>query len=850
MTTTPRDQEALLSEVFHRVTPALVVLDDQLVVHHANDRALDLVPEDSSDLIQSSFLTTPWVNRLRPKSMVEPVDGLESLLSDVQSGEPLSHTVGYRDPDGNRRSLKVYVQSLEGPFGKLMIEAFDITDRRREEDRLLTLERALRSLSETTDRRSVAEALVGTVSECLDLPLAGVYLRDPEREALEPVAFSDPARELVDEEETLPDELRTFAVVEEDRPSYFRQVQPETNGSGPGRTVGCELQVPLDDHGLLVAGCLEKETVEPGALRAARILQSAATETLDRIAGERQLERQKPDLPQGERRFRQFADAVDAVFWLQEGDRTLHLSHRFKDYFGIPRIEQYSSADAYLDRIHPQDRDRVRRFRKKKRGHVHEIEYRIEGDDDRILVERGFPIRSDQRFRKAIVIEDVTRHRQMEQQLESGAVFDLLTGLPNRALFMEYVEDALRHDAEDDRPFTLFFLDIDKFKWINDTYGHDTGDRLLREFSNRLRDLAPDRARIGRLGGDEFSVLIPDLQDREEVESFAGTLLDDLSQPYGLQKTRLAVQVSVGITLNHQNFDSARDLLNDADTAMYEVKHGGGKGYKIVDRHLLERRRRQARLSHDLIQALEEDEFFVEFRPLQDLETLDLRGVEALIRWDHPEEGTLMAGEFVPAARRAGLLARVDRWILRRVVSWFHTLTHSSDGPVPGADFSLSVNVSRQFLHQPDLTGWFRELDVSEDILSRLHLEVPVDLMVNAPDTVLDVFRDLQDLGPSIVADDFGEGTVSFQDLRTLPFDALKLDQSMVQEFQGDSPGAPIRGLVEAVLTFAARLDRPVIAENVTSERERRWLVDLGCELGQGEALSEPLSLTELIKQF
>ncbi len=423
----------------------------------------------------------------------------------------------------------------------------------------------------------------------------------------------------------------------------------------------------------------------------------------------------------------------------------------------------------------------------------------------------------------------------VEEQLREHALVDSLTGMPNRSLLMQRLEHmiALARESEKER-FAVLFLDLDGFKNVNDSLGHLAGDDLLIEISKRLQDSLRDTDTIARLGGDEFAVLVPNVARESDVFDVVGRIHDALRAPFSLKGDPVFTSCSTGVVFNSDRHLTAADLLRDADTAMYRAKLRGRNRYEVFDSGMHAQAMERLRLDSRLRSALENGEFLLHYQPLISLQTREAVGAEALIRWDHPERGTLSPARFLSVAEEVGLAIPISEWVIEtacREVKHWRTET--------GRPLYVNVNVPAQH---------FQDVHFVELVLSMLdHFELPPEalglelvegsLMEHQQATIERLGR-LKELGIRTAIDDFGTGYSSLSYLKSFPLSVLKLDRSFIRGVPDDPHDTAI---VRAIIAMAHGLDLTVVAEGVESTAQAEFLQLEGCDIVQGFLLSKPL---------
>jgi diguanylate cyclase (GGDEF)-like protein len=442
---------------------------------------------------------------------------------------------------------------------------------------------------------------------------------------------------------------------------------------------------------------------------------------------------------------------------------------------------------------------------------------------------------------------DITEGRRLQDQLSRGARTDALTELPNRTVVQERVQRAIEHARR--HPgygFAVLFMDFDRFKQVNDTLGHGVGDELLRQIAQRLTDtLRPgdtvarvdsQRQTAARIGGDEFVVVLEGIRTAADVHVVAQRLLEALTQPYAIGPHHVQSSVSIGVVLSAQAGDSADAVLRDADTAMYEAKRAGRGRYVMFDPAMHERVVHALKLENDLRRALRERELFVVYQPVVDLRSGTVCGVEALVRWQHPQRGVVPPVEFIPVAEEAGLIAALGDFVLdaacRQYASWCASLGSATPG-------LLAVNLSRAQLMTPGLVQSVRTVLQQTGLRpSQLQLEVTESLAAQ-DEVVQNTLLELKALGVRLALDDFGTGYSSLACLHQMPVDTVKIDRSFLHQVEASGYH---RVVIEATIRVAQTLGMTCVAEGVETEAQAALMRSLLCDRGQGYLFSRPLA--------
>jgi diguanylate cyclase (GGDEF)-like protein/PAS domain S-box-containing protein len=443
---------------------------------------------------------------------------------------------------------------------------------------------------------------------------------------------------------------------------------------------------------------------------------------------------------------------------------------------------------------------------------------------------------------------DVTERSRLEAELERRALFDSLTGLPNRAVFRDRLEHALARTARRPETLAVLLLDLDGFKLVNDSLGHDAGDELLVVLGGRVRRSARSSDTVARLGGDEFAILLEDAVSEQSALTLAERILAALKQPFEVRGREVFVSASVGIALDDGSAAQPDDLIRNADTAMYAAK-ADGKGKCVVFQPAMRRRTLEFfEVQADLQRALIRGEFTLHYQPIVDILTGRVEGLEALVRWNHPTRGLVMPGGFIPVAEEAGMIVPLGVWVLgeacRQTAEWRRRLGSA-------ADLWISVNLSTRQLLEPDLIERVVEV-LRESTLdpSALVLEITEGALMQDVEQTSFKLHALKGVGARLALDDFGTGSSSLGHLRQFPIDVLKIDKSFVDGVA--EPGSEAAALVRAILELARTLRLSTVAEGIELPEQHEQLAAAGCQWAQGYLFAKPMPperLEEILRE-
>ena len=493
-----------------------------------------------------------------------------------------------------------------------------------------------------------------------------------------------------------------------------------------------------------------------------------------------------------------------------------------------------------------------RRDRRRKAGETVEPDFEtclLHRDGHRVQVRVSIgPVQLDGVEHLTGTVLDVTRQREAEERLRFHATHDPLTGLPNRMLFNQRLAEAMQPaagaDARDDG-YAVLFLDLDGFKWVNDSLGHGAGDRLLVEIARRLEDHLLRDVLIARYGGDEFTLLPDGPCGLDRAVAIARRVLRLFEQPFDLAGPRVFSAASLGIVIGRPDYESPDQVLRDADTAMYRAKAAGKSGFVVFDEGMHQQALSRLQLETDFRLAFERGEFRLHYQPIVQLAGGRLVGAEALVRWQHPTRGLLAPGEFLAIAEETGLIVDLDAWALREACGQLARWRERLPG---GAALTMNVNVDERQMVSPDIV---------EEVFSLLqkHRLPPASLRLEVTETAFRAGRTqaeqrllaLKALGVGLVVDDFGTGYSSLESFAASPFDALKMDQLFIRDIETNPRH---RAIVRTITSFADELGLTLTAEGIETEGQRAMLDSLGCQYGQGYLFARALAPAEFERVY
>lgn len=443
-----------------------------------------------------------------------------------------------------------------------------------------------------------------------------------------------------------------------------------------------------------------------------------------------------------------------------------------------------------------------------------------------------------------IIFRDATEQKLAAQSLHRKAFYDSLTNLPNRDWFMERLTDAVeRVKRNPDYLFAVLFLDLDRFKTVNDSLGHPIGDRLLIAVAARLTKSVRSFDTVARLGGDEFAILLESLQHPHESCKVSQRILKELSKPFVIDGNEILTSSSIGIVLSSTDDRQIDELIRDADIAMYRAKEKGRGCYEVFDTEMRQQVMEHSQLENELRVAMAENQLVVYYQPIVSLPEHSITGFEALVRWLHPEKGLISPGKFIPIAEETGLIIKLDLWVLREAC---HQLKIWQEKNLYSSSLTISVNLSSKHFVQSDCVQKIKEiLDTVNIEPGCLKLEITESILIENASLTAKILVELRALGIALSLDDFGTGYSSLSYLQQFPLDVLKIDRCFVRNLHQNTKNATI---AIALIKIAHQLDLTVVAEGVETEEELAFLSQHSCDTVQGYFFSPPVTTIELEK--
>ncbi|MGF1479856.1 MAG: EAL domain-containing protein [Cyanophyceae cyanobacterium] len=559
--------------------------------------------------------------------------------------------------------------------------------------------------------------------------------------------------------------------------------------------------------------------------------------------------RSEKELQQSQEKYRALYDnAPDAYFSIAPDGTIVSVNQFGAAYLGYSKAELLGQSA--LMTVYEPDREWVQQwleatFTKRQLFCEQELRKRHKNGSALWIRQRSQLLLNDEGepVELYIIGRDITEQKQAEQQLFQNAFYDALTKLPNRALFTDRLNQALeRSQRQENYLFAVLFLDLDRFKVINDSLGHTTGDWLLIAIARRLEQCLRPIDTAARLGGDEFTVLLEDIRDASDAIRVAERIQEEISSPFVLNGQEVFTGTSIGIALNTSNYSQAADLLRDADIAMYRAKERGKGRYEMFNDGMLARAVERLQLETDLRRAVEQEEFELYYQPVVSMTTGTLNGFEALLRWQHPQRGLLEPEEFLAVAQETELMTGIGRWTIQQTCRQLQEWQHGTSLPLASRALAVSVNLCN---------GQFQQLNLIEEV-QRVLQETQIDSQclkleitekeIMSSDRAVSTMSGLRKLGVELYIDNFGTGYSSLGCLHRFPINGFKIDRSFISRIESDRSNLKI---IETIMALAQKLAITVIAEGVETAEQFDRLKQLQCSYAQGRFFSQPLDSQE-----
>lgn len=532
----------------------------------------------------------------------------------------------------------------------------------------------------------------------------------------------------------------------------------------------------------------------------------------------------------------------ECVVVVSPSGKLVHINPAGLSVFEVDNAREVQQVGGLVNFVQPEFRAAYQVFSKTvSSGANSTLEFSVMGKQGtlRWLEAHGTPLRNPQGEVTAVlsVMRDMTEKRRSNETIWRQANFDQLTELPNRHMFYDLLGHEIKKAKRDETRMAVLFIDLDRFKEVNDNLGHQTGDLLLMEAARRIMSCVRESDTVARLGGDEFTVILPQLKEVSRVETIAGNILQHLSAPFELtlDKRPLHISASIGITFYPTDSSEIETLISNADQAMYAAKNAGRNQFSFFTRSLQEKAQSRLRLLDDLREALKNDQLSLHFQPVINLNTGQIDKAESLLRWQHPEQGPVAPAEFIPLAEESGLISDIGDWVFREASRWASRWVRKAPG------FKVTVNMSPgQFqVRKSVLDAWMdhlKSLGISGD---NMIIEITENLLLDKDPSISRLLNNFRDSQIQVAIDDFGTGYSSLSYINHFPIDYLKIDRSFTQDLV--TPGSRHLALSKAIIVMGHELGLKVIAEGIENSAQRDLLLAAGCDFGQGYLFAQPI---------
>lgn len=537
--------------------------------------------------------------------------------------------------------------------------------------------------------------------------------------------------------------------------------------------------------------------------------------------------------------FQLIETAPYLVSLCQKG-RITYLNNTGKKWLGL-RSRKKALGQPFHDFVLPEDRKKFKDAVKGLKDADLIMETRLAGVKNKTIFTEMTLQKTDAGGKGSFMIQahDITERKEDEERILFQANYDELTGLPNRALFLDRLNQTLANAERTRTNVGVMFIDLDGFKLVNDTLGHDVGDLLLQETSERLKKCVRNTDTVSRFGGDEFTILMPNLHDPRDAPLVASRILESIAQPFHLKGNDSFVSTSIGITVYPEDAKEAGDLLRNADSAMYQAKERGKANYQFFTDELNREMKERLILKNGLVQAMEKGEMALFYQPKIDMGSGAITGVEALMRWNSSELGMISPARFIPVLQETGMVVEFGEWAIRAACRQHREWLDAGLPPI-----RVAVNLSARQLREISFVSVFqnalKEIGVGAE---SLEIEITESLLMADVANTVSAIEELHDLGIRVAMDDFGTGYSSLSVLKRFPIDSIKIDQSFVADITTNADDAEI---IRAIITIGKTLNRTVVAEGVETQEQVDMLEKYGCDQIQGYFICPPKPGAEL----
>ena len=834
----------LVASIVDSIRDAILVISPDATVISANAATFELTGFDRTELVGNSIEVLCKQKRLFERLF------RRSLVSQDLSGRIETHCI---KKDGSTFPVSITASNVCDPASgehRIVCVARDITNRKRLEAEAKAISKIIHGVTTTGNLEEFLQLVHRSIKRILSADNFFVALYDDPTELLTMQFF-------VDKYDPPPPPLKvgrglTAYVFRQGKPMMFTSAdvqeliakgEVESVGTDSPIWLGVPLKTPAGQIGVLVVQ--DYENADTYTERDLELLSSVA----DQIALAIERKRSEEALRISQERFQLITRATsDAVWdWNLLTDE-IWWNDGFRKLFGYRKEEIGTDITSWTGRVHPDDAERVihdihRHVQSGSHNWTDEYRFKRRDGSYAFVIDRGYVVYDEYHnpVRMLGSMMDVTERKSLEEQLTHQALHDPLTKIANRALFRDRVDHALTKLPRSKRSLAVLFLDLDNFKGINDSMGHAAGDKLLVLVAERLQDCLRTTDTAARLGGDEFAVLVEAVHNSEETLMIAERIQSVFREPFGIDGKLVRVDTSIGIASSAADVMSSEELLRNADLAMYLAKNKGKGRYVVFEPKMHEALMERIALEEDLRKAIENEEFIIHYQPIVDLQSRDMLGMEALVRWEHPRFGMLPPLKFIPIAEDTNLIVPLGEWILneacRQTQEW-------REEHADFLDISVTVNISIRQFQDSGLMDMVEKALFNSGLPPQcLTLEITESFMIQDTESTITKLQNLKKLGIKLAIDDFGTGYSSLSYLQRFPIDILKIDKSFVDKVGHGTDG---HAVARAIIMMGDSLNLRTIAEGIEHPEQISALRTLGCEAGQGYHFAKPLGKTDM----
>lgn len=837
-------EQSLGDSIFNSINDAVLVIDPQARIELVNPATVELTGFSKAELIGSSvemlMRSRHFFEKFFARSMHNSTVGKRFEMNCMRK-------------DGTHFPVSVSTSSIFDAATnaqKLVCVARDITKRKRLEAESRAISRIIHGAASTANLEEFFELTHRSIKKIVYAENFFVALFDSESEMLTMQFW-------VDKYDPMPPPLKvgrslSAYVFRQGRSMLFTSADVkklidsgavESVGTDSPIWLGVPLKTPSGVIGVLVVQ--DYEDSDTYAHRDVELLTSVA----DQIALAIERKSREEALRLSKERFELVARATsDAVWDWDFATNDIWWNEGFQKLFGYAPEDVGKGLDSWAPRIHPEDSERVVRdiHRHIESGKTNwQDEYRFQRADGSysFVIDRGYVVHDadGEPVRMLGSMMDVTERKSLEEQLTHQALHDPLTNIANRALFKNRVDHALTKLARGNTSLAVLFLDLDNFKAINDSLGHAAGDKLLVSVAERLQDCLRSSDTAARLGGDEFALLVEAMYRPDEAVMIAERILSVFRQPFLIEGKEIYVGTSIGIAASSHVTCESEELLRNADLAMYMAKSQGKGKFIVFEPKMHAALMERIELEDELRRGIEEKEFVLHYQPILNLESTEMVGMEALVRWMHPRLGLLSPMKFIPLSEETNLIVPLGVWILNEACRQAQSWRETYEGNL---EVSITVNISIRQFQQSELVDMVsRALKDTGLPPHLLILEITESFMMQDTETTIAKLHELKKLGVRLAIDDFGTGYSSLSYLQRFPIDILKIDKSFIDKLGQGSEG---NAVARAIIMMGDSLNLKTIAEGIEKPEQIDELQLLGCEAGQGYHFAKPLTVGDM----